>query len=112
MAKLLTKLLFLLQVRASLSERNMLERRKHQRDDLMEVLNCAPLPNNSGSIFRGLIQDYSNSGLCLITNRAIEKGQEIIVNHRIMPSSKRATVKWQQNISEVAYKVGIEFKRE
>ena len=29
-----------------------------------------------------------------------------------MPSSKRATVKWQQNISEVAYKVGIESSKE
>ena len=77
----------------------------------MDVVNYAPLPNTTGSISRGLIQDYSNSGLCLITNPPLDDGQEIIVNHSIMPSSKKAIVRWQQNISEVAYKVGLEFRR-
>jgi hypothetical protein len=58
-----------------------------------------------------LIKDYSNSGLCLIAQQSLEQGQEIMVNSIIMPYSKKATVRWHQNIDKDAYKIGLEFVR-
>ena len=77
----------------------------------MEMVNYAPSPHTADTVLRGLLKDYSNSGICLIAPLPLEDRQEIIVNHIIMPSSKKATVRWQQNIGKVAYKVGLEFKR-
>ena len=89
----------------------MSERRKYQRDNLMEMVRYAPSPHKSEIVLRGLIKDYSHSGICLIALQPLEKGQEIMVNSIIMPYSKKATVRWQQNIGSATYKVGIEFRR-
>jgi c-di-GMP-binding flagellar brake protein YcgR len=89
----------------------MLERRTYQRDDLMQIVRYAPSPHNSDSVSKGLIKDYSNSGLCLIAHHALEEGQEIIVNSIIMPYSKKAVVRWYQDLGNAAYKIGLEFKR-
>jgi PilZ domain len=89
----------------------MTERRKHQRDELMDIVRYAPSPDTSDTVLRGLLKDYSNSGICLLTNQPLDQGQEIIVNHMIVPGSKKATVRWQQNIGKSAYQIGLEFVR-
>jgi c-di-GMP-binding flagellar brake protein YcgR len=88
-----------------------IEKRTYQRNDLMAIVQYAPLPNTSDTVLKGVIKNYSNSGLCLIAQQPLEEGQEIIVNSIVVPSSKRATVRWQQNIDKSAYKVGLEFRR-
>jgi PilZ domain len=82
-----------------------------KREDLMLIVQYAPSPYNSDSILRGLIKDYSNSGLCLIAHQALEKGQELIVNSIIMPYSKKAVVRWYQDLGNAIYKIGLEFRR-
>ena len=90
---------------------NMLEKRIHPRADLMEIVRYAPSPHTSDTVLKGLIKDYSNSGLCLMAHQALEEGQEIIVNSIIMPYSKKAVVRWHQDLGNAAYKIGLEFKR-
>ena len=77
----------------------------------MQMVRYAPLPDTSDIVLRGLIKDYSNSGLCLIAQQSLEDGQEIVVNSIVVPSSKKAVVRWQQQVGSAAYKVGLEFKR-
>jgi c-di-GMP-binding flagellar brake protein YcgR len=89
----------------------MLDRRKYQRDDLWEIVRYAPSPYTSDTVLRGLIKDWSQSGICLMTLQPLEDGQEIIVDTIVAPSSKKATVIWQQNVGKASYKVGLEFKR-
>jgi len=62
-------------------------------------------------LLRGMLKDWSQSGICLIIPQPLEDGQEITVNHIVMPSSKKATVKWQQDIGKAVFKVGLEIKR-
>ena len=89
----------------------LLERRTYQRDNLMEIVHYAPSPHTSDTVLKGLIKDYSNSGLCLIAHQALEAGQEIIVKSVVMPSSQRAAVRWHQKVGNASYKVGLEFVR-
>jgi hypothetical protein len=89
----------------------MLERRRCQRDNLMEIVDYVPSPYSSDIILRGLIKDFSHSGICLIAARPLEKGQEIMVDSIIIPYSKKVTVRWQQIIGSATYKVGLEFGR-
>ena len=60
---------------------------------------------------RGLIKDWSYSGLCLIAHEPIEEGHEIIVKSMGVPSSKKAIVRWQQKISNDSYNIGLEYVR-
>ena len=89
----------------------MTDRRINKREDLMQVVNFAPSPYSSSTVLRGFIKDWSGSGICLIALQPLEEGQEIIVNSVIAPSSKKATVRWQQTIGKDTYKVGLEFRR-
>ena len=92
-------------------ERVLTEKRTNQRDDLMEIVRYAPSPLTSDAVLSGLIKDYSNSGLCLIAQQSLKEGQEIVVNSVIMPYSKKAVVRWHQEVGNATYKIGLEFRR-
>jgi len=77
----------------------------------MQMARYAPSPQTSDTVLRGMIKDWSGSGICLIALQPLDEGQEVIVNSIIAPSSKKATVRWQQTIGKDTYKVGLEFRR-
>jgi c-di-GMP-binding flagellar brake protein YcgR len=89
----------------------MMERRTDRRYDLMQMVRYAPSPHTSDTVLRGLIKDWSQSGICLMVLQPLEDGQEIIVNSIVVPSSKRAVIRWQQKVGNASYNVGLEFKR-
>jgi c-di-GMP-binding flagellar brake protein YcgR len=89
----------------------MMERRTDRRDDLIQMVRYAPSPDTSDTVLRGLIKDWSQSGICLIARHPLKEDQEIIVNSVIMPYSKKAVVRWHQEVGNATYKIGLEFKR-
>ena len=88
-----------------------MEKRTYQRNDLMQIVQYTPSPDAFDTVLKGVIKNYSCDGLCLITRQSLEDGQEIIVNSIVVPSSKKATVRWQRYIGNDTYKVGLAFKR-
>jgi len=86
----------------------MIERWMSRREELMDVVNYLPSADTSATVLRGLIKDRSQSGICLMT---LQQGQEIMVDSIVVPSSKRAVVRWEENVGSAAYKTGLEFKR-
>ena len=91
--------------------RTMIERRKYQRNDLRAFVNYTCSSFTSDTTLRGTIKNYSYSGICLIVSQPLVEGQEIIVKSLGVPSSKRAIVRWQENIGKDAYEVGLEYIR-
>jgi hypothetical protein len=89
----------------------MQERRKHKRDDLLDVVNYSPFPEGSHTVLRGWIKDWSQSGICLMVLQPLEDDQEIMVDSIVVPSSQKAVVRWQQKAGNISYKIGLEFKR-
>ena len=75
----------------------------------MAIVQYAASPDTCDTVLKGVIKNYSCSGICLIASQPLAQGQEIIVNSIIVPSSKRTTVRWQQNIGDNTYKYGLEF---
>lgn len=89
----------------------MLDKRKYERDNCTEIAHYAPYPYSSDTVLKGLMQDFSCSGLCLITRHALEEGQEIVLKSVILPNSKTAVVRWYQDLGNSAFKIGLEFRR-
>jgi hypothetical protein len=87
----------------------MLERRKYQRNDLKAFVQYTSSSDTSDIDLRGTMKNYSYSGICLVVSQPLVEGQEIIVKSMGIPSSKRATVRWQENIGKDAYEVGLEY---
>jgi hypothetical protein len=87
----------------------MLERRKYQRYDRMAFIQYTYSSDTSDTTLRGMIKNYSYYGICLIVSQPLAVGQEIIVKTMGAPSSRIATVRWQENIRKGAYEVGLEY---
>ena len=76
----------------------------------MAVVQYSSLPDTSHTA-RGVIKNYSYSGICLIALQPFREGQELIVNSIAVPSSKKAIIRWQQKISNDSYNIGLEYVR-
>jgi len=87
----------------------MIERRKYQRNDLMAGIQYARSSDTSDNVSRGIIKNYSQSGICLIATQPLVEGQEIVVINLAVSSSKKAIVRWQQKISDDSYNTGLEY---
>jgi c-di-GMP-binding flagellar brake protein YcgR len=85
------------------------ERRKYQRYDLMEFIQYTCPSEASDTALKGMIKNYSYHGICLIISQPLAVGQKIIVKTMGAPSSRIATVRWQENIRRGAYEVGLEY---
>ncbi|HZV47165.1 MAG TPA: PilZ domain-containing protein [Thermodesulfovibrionales bacterium] len=90
---------------------SMIERRKHQRNDLRAFVHYTFSSDTSDRALRGTIKNFSYSGMCLIVSQPLAEGQEIIVRSMAIASSKRAIVRWQENIGKDVYEVGLEYMR-
>jgi hypothetical protein len=73
-----------------------LEKRKYERDNCTDIVHYAPYPHSSDTVMKGLIQDFSCSGLCPITHHALEEGQEIVLKSIFMPNAKTVVVRRYQ----------------
>jgi len=56
----------------------MFEKRTYQRNDLMEIVQYAPSPDTSGTVLKGVIKNYSFSGICLIASQPLEQAKELL----------------------------------
>jgi len=89
----------------------MIERRTDKRETLIQMLRYAPSPQTSDTVLRGLIKDWSFSGLCLIAREPIDEGQEIVVNSIVASKSKKAVVRWYKKLGNGTYQIGLEVRR-
>jgi PilZ domain len=88
----------------------MIEKRRQQRYDLTAIVRYARSSDTSDNVSRrGVIKNYSQSGICLITTQPLAEGQEIVVINLAVASSKKAIVRWQQKISDDSYNIGLEY---
>ena len=89
----------------------MIERRTDKREDLMQVVSYAPPPYTPDNVLRGLIKDWSGSGICLIARQPLDEGQEIIVSSVVVPKSKPAVVRWSKDLGNGSYQIGLAVRR-
>jgi hypothetical protein len=87
------------------------ERRAEKRETLIQMVRYAPSPETTDTVLRGMIMDWSYSGLCLIAHHPIDEGQEILVSSVVVPKSKTAVVRWQKNLGNGTYRIGLEVRR-
>lgn len=72
----------------------------------MDAVSYSPSPYISHAVLRCFIKDWSGSGLCLMTLQPHEQGEEIIIDHIVVPSSKRAVVRWFKMLAMLPIRSG------
>jgi hypothetical protein len=86
-------------------------KRKYSRSDFSQIITYSLLPYIDEKVSTGLLHDFSYSGLCIVTQHPLEKGQEILVKSSLLSNSMTAVVQWCSDIGNSTYKVGLEFKK-
>jgi hypothetical protein len=85
-------------------------KRKYSRCDFSQIIMYSLLPHVDDNVLTGLLNDFSYSGLCIITHHPVQEGQEILVKSSLMSNSVTAVVRWCGDMGNSTYKVGLEFK--
>jgi hypothetical protein len=88
-----------------------LGKRKHSRYDLSQIIMYSLSPHIEGNVLRGLLHNFSYSGLCMITQHPLQEGQEILLQSSPMSNSINAVVRWCSNTGSSTYRAGLELKR-
>ena len=64
---------------------------------------------SSREMFNGFIENISESGFCLITDKHLDIGQEITISTNIFLPSASASVRWVEQNDDGSYKLGMKF---
>lgn len=86
-----------------------IERRKHSRNHVVHPVEYVVGSFTQAQPHDGVVENLSQSGICLITKRSLVQGEEISIINNSSLSSKVASVRWSQNFHSLYYRVGLEF---
>ena len=92
--------------------RENLERRRHARYAASyKIAECIMKHSESAVNFVGLVCNYSESGICIITCQALAAGQKISIRCKEpeLFTPKTAIVRWAKSESSCSCKAGLEF---
>jgi hypothetical protein len=88
-----------------------LGKRKYSRCDFSQIIKYSICPYIEDNVLTGLLQDFSSTGLCIITKHPLKEGQEIFLKSSLMNNSINAVVRWCTDTGNSTYKAGLEFKK-
>ena len=87
-----------------------LEKRKYSRCGFSQIVLYSLLTDIDDKVSTGLLQDFSYSGMCIMTLHPFQEGQEIVVKSTLLDHSITAVVRWCRDTSNSTYTVGLEHK--
>jgi hypothetical protein len=87
------------------------EKRKYSRCGSSQIIAYSLLPCIDDKVSRGLLHDFSYSGMCIIIKHCLQEGQKILVKSSLTGNiSIAAVVRWCSDMGNSTYKVGLELK--
>ena len=85
------------------------ERRKHKRFDILDLKINVLDSFNEDILFEGSINNFSEYGLCIMTQEPLKEGQEITVKDDFSAYPQTAMVRWSKKYNDY-YKAGLEYR--
>ncbi len=64
-------------------------------------------PDSPDSVFEGMTENISYSGLCFSTQRCLGVGQQIMIKTSLPFTSRKAIVRWVKKLSRGIHLVGL-----
>ena len=87
-----------------------LEKRKYSRCGFSQIILYSLLTDIDDKVSTGLLQDFSYSGMCIMTLHPFQEGQEIVIKSTLLDNSITAVVRWCSDTGNSTYKIGLAFK--
>jgi hypothetical protein len=61
------------------------------------------------TLSNGAIVNVSKSGICLLTTKTLNKGENILIKSDDSAPAQKATVRWCRQYKNCHYRTGVEF---
>jgi len=85
------------------------DKRRHLRYSFPYTVEYVLNPNTTDEIFKGVLLNISNSGLCLCIFNHLAEGQKITIKSIIPTPCQKATVRWVKKFNNDSYIAGLMF---
>jgi hypothetical protein len=85
------------------------EKRRHSRNEASYFTGYSIDLQPENTISNGVITNTSKSGICLLTPKELNKGENILIKSDNSAPAQKATVRWCRNYKNCHYRVGLEF---
>ena len=86
-------------------------KRKYSRCDFSQIIQYAIPAHIASQASTGLLQDFSYSGLCMLTHHPLQEGEEIVIRSSLTTDPLTAIVRWCCHTGNSNYRVGLELKK-
>jgi Tfp pilus assembly protein PilZ len=86
-------------------------KRKYDRDIASLIICYSISDHNSEKLWTAMMEDYSHTGLRMVTTHPLEEGQEILIKSALLEEPRLGVVRWTKINGDALYRVGLEFKR-
>jgi hypothetical protein len=90
------------------SKNNIPDRRRHKRKLELDTIEYLIESLKTNETLVGVVVNVSESGLCILTNNLLNKGQQIRITDNGHTINKSAVVRWTEKYNDLYYKVGLE----
>jgi hypothetical protein len=87
---------------------NIPNRRRNKRKLELDTIEYVIEPLMTNETFYGVVVNVSESGLCILTNDLLNKGQQIRITDNGLAINKSAVVSWTEKYNDLYYRVGLE----
>ena len=84
------------------------EKRKHRRSETSHFTGYLMEPQPEDVVSKGVIANISKSGVCLLTKKTLNEGENIVLKSYDRSPAQKATVRWCRQYKNFHYRAGLE----
>jgi hypothetical protein len=85
------------------------EKRRHRRSEASYFTGYLMELQPGGAVLNGVIANISKSGVCLLTSKALNEGESILLKSDDSSPAQKAAVRWCRQYKNFHYRAGLEF---
>jgi hypothetical protein len=85
------------------------EKRRHRRSEASYFTVYSSELSSGDTVSNGVIANISKSGMCLLSPKALNRGENILIKSNNSAPAKKATVRWCRQYRNYHYRAGVEF---
>jgi hypothetical protein len=84
------------------------EKRRHRRNEASYFTVYSSELSSGDTVSNGVIANISKAGVCLLSPKALNKGENILIKSHDSASAQKATVRWCRQYKNCHYRAGLE----
>ncbi|TAN44112.1 MAG: PilZ domain-containing protein [Nitrospirae bacterium] len=81
--------------------------RRETRYPLVKTIYYTAESGKKSDVFKGVVKNVSNSGLCIYLSGLVDEGKRISINSALPISCNKAVVRWVKQIDTGFYMAGL-----